>query len=330
MFFDENQCSIRFLILWYGCTASCFFHNPTSPLGWGGLARCTGLSPPQDPRPSPRRVVGDSYCDFFGNLVALLFCIVFRCLFGSILAPFCFPTCPQKSTKIQEKSMPRCHPSWTPFFDRFLVGFGSQLGPIWSKRHDFSLGKIKFFEKSAFKVHIDFWSHFGLNLASFGKQKPTKFVHKSTPRGINKKNRFLHRIFIDFWSILEANLEPCWPLFRSKRGEAERAEGGLCWVYLLFRFFGRPGPLLAPSGLDLGGFGPPFWRFLVPIFFTISKFFPPTFSASLALCWSIFFTKIWFVMGWWGYAKCKDFLRFYKSYSLYKAPSQYHRRSFRS
>ena len=84
----------------------------------------------QDPRRCVSRGVGDSYCDFFGNLVALLFCIVFRCLFGSILAPVSLPTCLPKSTKIQEKSMPRCHPSWTPFFDRFLVGFGSQLGPI--------------------------------------------------------------------------------------------------------------------------------------------------------------------------------------------------------
>ena len=121
-------------------------------------------------------------------------------------------------------------------------------------------------------------------------------------------DRFWHWFFFDSASILEPNLEPCWPLFRSKHGDCERAVGGLCWVYLLFRFLGRPGPLLAPSGLDLGRFGPPFWRFLVPIFFIIFKFFASTFSATLALCWSIFFTKIWFVMGWWSYAKRKGFL----------------------
>ena len=97
--------------------------------GGRGLTQAKGVYPPQDPRPSPPRGVGDSCCDFFGNLVALLFCIVFRCLFGSILAPVSLPTCLPKSIKIQEKSMPRCHPSWTPFFDRFLVGFGSQLPP---------------------------------------------------------------------------------------------------------------------------------------------------------------------------------------------------------
>ena len=52
-------------------------------------------------------------------------------------------------------------------------------------------------------------------------------------------------------------------------------QGVLCWIYLLFGFFGRHGPLLGLSGLDLGGFGPSFWKFLVPIFFTISKFFTP-------------------------------------------------------
>ena len=64
------------------------------------------------------------------HLGALLFCIVFRCLFGSILALVSLPTWLPKSTKIPEKSMPRCHLSWAPFFDRFLIGFGSQLGPI--------------------------------------------------------------------------------------------------------------------------------------------------------------------------------------------------------
>ena len=32
-----------------------------------------------------------------------------------------------------------------------------------------------------------------------------------------------------------------------------------CWVYVIFRFFGRPGPLLAPFGLDFEGFPKGFW-----------------------------------------------------------------------
>ena len=35
-----------------------------------------------------------------------------------------------------------------------------------------------------------------------------------------------------------------------------------CWVYGLFRFFGRPDPLVAPFGLDWGGVGARFWEVL--------------------------------------------------------------------
>ena len=55
---------------------------------------------------------------------------------------------------------------------------------------------------------------------------------------------------------------PCWPHFPQKWGAAVRRRPPFCWVYVIFRFFGRPGPLLARFGLDFGGFGPPFWRFL--------------------------------------------------------------------
>ena len=73
--------------------------EPFSPRG-GGVRQTLRGTPPQDPRPSPSRVVGDSCCDFLGTLVALLFCIVFRCLFGSILAPVSLPTWLPKSIKI--------------------------------------------------------------------------------------------------------------------------------------------------------------------------------------------------------------------------------------
>ena len=39
----------------------------------------------------------------------------FPCFFASIFGPFCLPTCPPKTIKIDEKSMPRCIPTWIPF-----------------------------------------------------------------------------------------------------------------------------------------------------------------------------------------------------------------------
>ena len=125
---------------------------------------------------------------------------------------------------------------------------------------------------SAFKVDIDFWCHFGTNLAPFWNEKTTKFIHKSTPKRHQKNDLFLYRFLIDFWSILEANLEPCWPFFRLKRGGAVELRPVLCCVAFFNRFFLKfwpvgPGPppwhppsnppwhppwhSLAPPGLDI-------------------------------------------------------------------------------
>ena len=38
--------------------------------------------------------------------------------------------------------------------------------------------------------------------------------------------------------------------------------GVRCLILIFFQFFGRPGPLLAPFGLDLGGSGARFWEVL--------------------------------------------------------------------
>ena len=81
-------------------------------------------------------------------------------------------------------------------------------------------------------------------MAPFCFQKSTKILPKIDSKMHRFFDRFLHRFFFDFAAIWEANLKPCWPLFRSKHGCRERAVGGLCWVCLFFRFSGRPGPHL--------------------------------------------------------------------------------------
>merc|ERR1712151_185686 len=131
-----------------------------------------------------------------GNLVALLFCIVFRCLFGSILAPVSLPTCLPKSTKIQEKSMPRCHPSWTPFFDGFLVGFGFQLRRPESQKSSPRCSESTIFQKIAFRNWHRFLMDFGANLAPFCLPKSTKILPKIDPKRHQKNDRFLHGFFI--------------------------------------------------------------------------------------------------------------------------------------
>ena len=51
-------------------------------------------------------------------------------------------------------------------------------------------------------------------------------------------------------------------IFAQNGGTLWRGPPFLCWVYVLFRFFGRPGPLLAPFGLDFWGVGARFWEVL--------------------------------------------------------------------
>ena len=83
-------------------------------------------------------------------------------------------------------------------------------------------------------------------------------------------------LFIDFGSILEAHLAPCWQLFRSKWVYAVVSSILFAWVDVLIRVFSRPDPPLAknvacrPSilngfRLDFGMFWAPFWKFLVTI-----------------------------------------------------------------
>ena len=173
--------------------------------------------------------------------------------------------------------MPRCLPIMTPFLNRFCIDFYSQLrSPEPSKSLFFE------WKTRLKKIALRSWDRFlidsGANMLPFFLQKSLKFLPKIDSKMHHFFDRFWHRFLSDFDSILEANLEPCWPLFRSKYGGRIWRMGGWCWVYLLFRFFGRPGPLLAPSGLDLGGFGPPFWRFWCPSSSQFPSFLHPLFQ----------------------------------------------------
>ena len=61
-----------------------------------------GMARPWHPTPKPSKIL-------------LFFACFFPCFFESIFGPFCLPTCLPKTIKIDEKSMPRCIPTWIPF-----------------------------------------------------------------------------------------------------------------------------------------------------------------------------------------------------------------------
>ena len=203
--------------------------------------------------------------------------------------------------------MPRCLPILTPFLDRFFIDFYLQLRSAEPSKSLFFLWKNNVFSKNRFSKLASIFARFWCQHASIFLPK----IHQNPLKNWFQDASFFRSIFASFFLRfcfdLGGQLGAMLATFSLKRRRARTSRGWFILGLSFFRFSGRPGPLLAPSGLDLGGFGPPFWRSLVPIFFTISKIFAPTFSATLALCWSIFFTKIWFVMGWWGYAKRKEF-----------------------
>ena len=172
--------------------------------------------------------------------------------FWSIFDPNMAPTWPSKSTKIHEKSMPRCHPIMTSFFDRFLIDFCSQLGPPNPENSRPHSCESTIFLKSHFDVHMVFCFDFDPNLAPFYLPKSTKILQKSDPKSHQNLDRFLLRFFLDSGSVLGSKLEPCWPHFPQKWGDAVVRRPPFCWVYVIFWFFGRPGLLLAQFGLDFG------------------------------------------------------------------------------
>ena len=172
--------------------------------------------------------------------------------------------------------MPRCLPMLTSFFDRFLMGFCSQLRPPEPHGSSPRCSESTIYQKIAFRNSYWFFIDFGTNMLSFSLRKSTKIDLKIDRERHQFFNRFLHRFFIDFGSILEAHLAPCWQLFRSKWVYAVVSSPLFAWVDVLIRVFSRPDLPLAknvacrPSilngfGLDLGMFWAPFWKFLVTI-----------------------------------------------------------------
>ena len=106
-------------------------------------------------------------------------------------------------------------------------------------------------------------------------------------RFFGRPGPLLAPFWLDFGSQLGAMLAT----FQSKWGDPVACSPLFGWVYVIFRFGGPPGPLLAPFGLDFGGFGAPFWRFL----------------GSILEVLGLPFGRFWLGMGWWGYAKRKEF-----------------------
>ena len=118
--------------------------HPTLPTAQA-KARALGNPPPRN---LIKVVFGTSWGFFWGSktfFLGLHFLMVFRIHFWWVFGANLGPTWLPKSTKIDEKSRPRCLRMLTCFFDRFLIDFCSQLRPPDPSKSYFSLWKNDFF-----------------------------------------------------------------------------------------------------------------------------------------------------------------------------------------
>ena len=174
---------------------------PAAPCGWvvsdarwflypSFLSFGEGFTLPPTPFPDPgtslSRRLRASYCAFFAILVPFFFSSLFRCLFGSIFGRFFGPTWPPKSTKIGKKSMPRGTAFSTPFFDRFLINFWSQLrSPKTKKSLKFHLFYCIFCKMGLPKLRSIFGAFLVPTWLQFASQNPPK-TSKNPPQETSK------------------------------------------------------------------------------------------------------------------------------------------------
>ena len=214
----------------------------------------------------------------------------FQHRFLSVLAPFWKAKMTPKSIRNRSKLNFQAFLFPHRFSHRFFIDFSSQLRPPEPEKSSPRCSESTIFQKIAFRNWHRFLIDLGANLPPFSFPKSTKILSKIDFKRHLFFDRFLHRFFLDLCSIWEANLEPCWPHFPPKWGDGNWLPPLFCWVYVVFRFLGHPGPLLAPSWN-------PSWSHVGHIFLQngVPCGAPPPFL--LGLCYFSLFGSSWPPLG---------------------------------
>ena len=159
-------------------------------------------------------------------------------------------------------------------FDSFLMGFCFQLRTLECQESSPRCSESTIYQKIAFRNLYYFFFEFDSNMPPFSFQKSIKNASKLRLGRHHFFDWFLHRFFIDFPSIWDANLGLCWPLRRaqdaSKTHPRRLQDGSQDEVRDSFRFwsnFGRfwvdfcsiAGWFLVDFGSIFGWFSIDFW-----------------------------------------------------------------------
>ena len=102
--------------------------------------------------------------------------------------------------------MPRCLPMLTSFFDRFLMGFCSQLRPPEPHGSSPRCSESTIYQKIAFRNLYRFFIDFGANMPPFSLQKSTKIASKI----YLGRHNFVIDFGVDFLLILARFWKPTW------------------------------------------------------------------------------------------------------------------------
>ena len=129
------------------------------------------------------------------------------------------------------------------------------------------------FQKMPFEVNIDLYSDFRSEMFLFSIPKYIKIVSKFDLKNPSCFRMLFAWIFTHFGSIFEANLVPCWPLFRSEWGDRVRNARSFCLVYVIFHLFWSTRPRLGAFWARFGKIWGSVLKFLVPIHSQFSNFF---------------------------------------------------------
>ena len=147
----------------------------------------------------------------------------------------------------------------------------------------------------------------------FSLPKSTKIASKIDFKMHQIFDRFLHRFFLHFSSILGPNLGPCWHHFRPKWGYHIKCSPLFCCVGFFSDFFARD-PGVPHRIVPQSRWGtPPVLGFRTHLGSVFKGFvvhfasFAALFLASILALFSCSFSNFpcW-LKGWWGYAKRRE------------------------
>ena len=107
-------------------------------------------------------------------------------------------------------------------------------------------------------------------MAPFSFPRSTKILPKTDPKRRQCFDRFWDGFFIRFSSNLGPNLEPCWPLFRTKWGGRPGKVFLFLVAFIFFPIFSRGKPGVPHRGAPQNRWGTPpglaFWTHIESVF----------------------------------------------------------------